>query len=71
MNKKKDKLLQECDMIELLDGSEAFGKAMPGINLCTRPVAWVLLGTQLKVYLQQMGGDSNGRLRFVMVSMDK
>ena len=37
---------------------------------CVKPVAWVLLSTQKKVYAQQMGGERCGRLRFVVLYLD-
>ena len=58
-------------MIELNDGSEAFGKSVSGVSLCVRPVFWCFGGAQPRVYVQQLGSASYGRLRFVMLSLDR
>ena len=70
LNKSYRDKMQEGDVIELLDGSEAFGKCTGMDNACVRPVAWMFLATQKKVYAQQMGGESCGRLRFVVWYLD-
>ena len=70
LNRRKDKMLQEADIIELLDGTAAFGKRTGIDHSCLAPVVWALLGTQLGVYAREMGSESNGRLRFVMVAID-
>ena len=66
---KKDKM-QEADVIELLDGSPAFGKATGQQIVCLKPVAWMCLCTQKNIYAKNMGSDSCGRLRFVMLSIN-
>ena len=50
----KDKM-QAGDVIELMDGSEAFGKCTGMDNSCVKPVAWMLVLTRKKLYAQQMG----------------
>ena len=70
LNRKKDKMLQESDMIELLDSTPGFGKRTGQANASLKPVVWVLLGTQMPTYVREMGTDSNGRLRFVMTTID-
>ena len=49
LNKAKDKFLQEADMIELNDGSDAFGRGVSGTNLCMSPAFWCFLSTQMRV----------------------
>ena len=63
LSKKQMSYLQEGDMIELLDGSEAFGKMTQQEVCLTRPNCWMLLCTQPAVYLDEMGTGSKGRLR--------
>ena len=70
LNRRKDKMLQEADIIELLDGTCAFGKRTGAESSCLAPVVWALVGAQLPVYAREMGSESNGRLRFVMVAID-
>jgi len=70
LNKKKEKMLQEADVIELFDGTE-FGKRTMQDKACVKPVVWAMLGAQLPVYVREMSSsESNGRLRFVMISID-
>lgn len=70
INRKKEKMLQESDLIELLDGVEAFGKRTGQQQACLKPVVWALLGAQLPTYVREMGSESNGRLRFVISTID-
>ena len=63
-------MLQEADVIELFDGTE-FGKRTMQDKACVKPVVWAMLGAQLPVYVREMSSsESNGRLRFVMISID-
>ena len=70
--REKDKYFQEADMIEILDGSDAFGTAVSGILLCCKPDGWMMLGGQRKIYLRELanGQGSNGRLRLVIIALD-
>lgn len=70
INRKKEKMLQESDLIELLDGVAAFGKRTQQQQTCLKPVVWALLGAQLPTYVREMGSESNGRLRFVISTID-
>ena len=72
INRKKDKYFQESDLIEFLDGSDAFGKAVSGTILCCKPDGWMFLGSQRKAYLDNLAGGqgSNGRLRLVIIALD-
>jgi hypothetical protein len=70
INKKKPNYMQESDLIELLDGSDAFGKGTGHENCCVTPNAWMHIGAQECPYLQQMGEGSNGRSRFGVLSLD-
>ena len=47
--RKKERYFQEPDLIELLDGSDAFGKAVSGELLCCEPDGRMCLGSQRKV----------------------
>ena len=69
--KAKAAYLQVSDTIELLDGSDAFGKATGQGKLCVPPNVQMLLGAQAKVYAAEMEGDSKGRLRFVVMALDQ
>ncbi len=57
-------------MIELLDGSDAFGKGTGAERVCIAPTVWMLVGAQAGVYLRELGGESKGRLRFVIMTVD-
>ena len=41
INKRREKMLQESDLIELLDGTDAFGKRTGQQNACLKPVVWL------------------------------
>ena len=66
VNKKREAYLQEADLIELLDGSDAFGCGTGRKRLCVRPNVWMFMGTQLSTYLREFGTASKGRLRLVI-----
>ena len=70
LNKKKEAYLQESDLIELLDGSDAFGSSTGKRRLCVRPNVWMFMGTQLQTYLREFGAASKGRLRLVLQALD-
>ncbi|CAK0827052.1 unnamed protein product [Prorocentrum cordatum] len=70
LNSKKENMLQESDIIEFLDGTDAFGKGTGQDQCCIKPVAWMLLCSQMKTYTREMGSDSCGRLRFVLLHLD-
>ena len=48
INKRKEKMLQESDLIELFDGAAAFGKRIGQQKACLKPVVWALLGARLE-----------------------
>ena len=62
---RKRSKLQESDLIEFLDGSDAFGKGNDNYNLCCKPDGWMFVGAQRDIYLRDLGSGqgSNGRLR--------
>ena len=66
VNKKREAYLQESDLIELLDGSDAFGCGTGRKRLRVRPNVWMFMGTQLSTYLREFGTASKGRLRLVI-----
>ena len=71
INKKKPNFLQQADCIELLDGSDSFGKATQSDSVSCPPNVWVLLPATKGTYLRELGeSDSCGRLRFVVLGLD-
>ena len=66
----KTQYLQEEDLIELLDGTEAFGKGTAQAETCVSAHACVWLGCQQETYVKQMGSCSNGRTRLGVHTFD-
>ena len=63
--------LTEEDFTQVAEG-KAFGKRVGGQkDISVKPnVNFPLIGTTAPVYVQRMGGDSNGRLRFSVTCLD-
>ena len=71
INKKKPNFLQQADCIELLDGSDSFGKATQSDTISCPPNVWVLLPSTKGTYLRELGeSESCGRLRFAVLALD-
>ncbi|CAJ1360048.1 unnamed protein product [Effrenium voratum] len=60
INKRREKMLQESDLIELLDGTDAFGKRTGQQNACLKPVVWALLGAHLQHTCGRWGPTRTG-----------
>ena len=70
MSGSKSNYLAEEDLIELLDGSCAFGKGTAQSETCMSPHVCMWVGCVQATYLKVMAAASNGRARLAVLTFD-